>query len=154
VNCMIDPKWTCTGGTPTSPDVCNPICGNIRNGNEECDDGNTNNGDGCSSSCIIEPGFLCTSFLNFPSVCTAEICGDGKRSEGEGCDDSNTTQNLYSPALDKGCIGCVVKPFWNCGGGSATTPDVCVPICGDGNVVTPVEECDDGNQVAGDGCSI
>lgn len=25
----------------------------------ECDDGNTTNGDGCDSSCKIEPGFSC-----------------------------------------------------------------------------------------------
>ena len=29
-------------------------------GNEVCDDGNTVNGDGCSSNCMsIEPGWLC-----------------------------------------------------------------------------------------------
>lgn len=25
----------------------------------ECDDGNTVNGDGCSSTCTVEPGFKC-----------------------------------------------------------------------------------------------
>ncbi|MEO1233740.1 MAG: myxococcus cysteine-rich repeat containing protein, partial [Myxococcota bacterium] len=28
--------------------------------NESCDDGNTSNGDGCSESCRVEPGFTCT----------------------------------------------------------------------------------------------
>ncbi|MBU0975699.1 DUF4215 domain-containing protein, partial [Patescibacteria group bacterium] len=42
----------------------------------ECDDGNTTNGDGCSSVCLIE---------------TEEpYCGDGNIDQGEQCDDGNT----------------------------------------------------------------
>ena len=40
--------------------------GNIQN-NEECDDGNSISGDGCSSSCLVEAGYECTGA---PSVCT------------------------------------------------------------------------------------
>ncbi|KAF8453055.1 hypothetical protein BGX38DRAFT_1141855 [Terfezia claveryi] len=41
----------CKGGPPGD----NPVCGNgKKEGNEECDDGNTVNGDGCSSKCTIE----------------------------------------------------------------------------------------------------
>ena len=36
-----------------------PSCGNKRQIGEDCDDGNLNNGDGCSSSCTIESGFSC-----------------------------------------------------------------------------------------------
>jgi cysteine-rich repeat protein len=39
----------CGGGAP------NGTC----NGSEECDDGNATNGDGCSSTCLIETGFSC-----------------------------------------------------------------------------------------------
>jgi len=36
-----------------------PICGNNRiDAGEQCDDGNTNNGDGCSASCQIEQGTI------------------------------------------------------------------------------------------------
>ena len=35
---------------------------------EECDDGNTISGDGCSSQCIIEPGWTCD--YNVPNKCT------------------------------------------------------------------------------------
>jgi len=37
---------------------CTPICGGQQNfeGNEMCDDGNTLNDDGCSSTCQVEPG--------------------------------------------------------------------------------------------------
>ena len=37
-----------------------PLCGNgLIEGSEACDDRNTNNGDGCSSSCQIESGYVC-----------------------------------------------------------------------------------------------
>jgi cysteine-rich repeat protein len=41
----------------TSESYIPSVCGNgIREGSEQCDDGNTANGDGCSSSCVIETG--------------------------------------------------------------------------------------------------
>ena len=43
--------------------------------NEECDDGNSITGDGCSSDC------------KFEQVC---CCGDGTVNTGEDCDDGNT----------------------------------------------------------------
>lgn len=42
---------------------------------EECDDGNTTPGDGCSATCVIE---------------TQGVCGDGTQGIGEQCDDGNT----------------------------------------------------------------
>ncbi len=46
-----------------------PFCGDgIINGNDVCDDGNQNNGDGCSyPACQVESGWSCTS--TNPSVC-------------------------------------------------------------------------------------
>jgi uncharacterized repeat protein (TIGR01451 family) len=57
---------------------CAPSCGNsfVEVG-EQCDDGNTNNGDGCDASCQIE--------------IVDPICGNGVREAGEQCDDGNTT---------------------------------------------------------------
>jgi len=44
-----------------------PLAGNgVVEPPEECDDGNTANGDGCSSTATIEPGYACTGS---PSVC-------------------------------------------------------------------------------------
>jgi cysteine-rich repeat protein len=44
-----------------------PACGNgLMNGGEFCDDGNTNSGDGCSSSCKIERNYICRGS---PAVC-------------------------------------------------------------------------------------
>jgi cysteine-rich repeat protein len=65
-----------------------PICGdgNI-DGNEECDDGHAAaNGDGCSISCIVEPGWECPGT---PSVCVADRCGDRLAVDDEVCDDGN-----------------------------------------------------------------
>lgn len=48
---------------------------------EDCDDGNTANGDGCSAACRVEPGAFC---FGQPSVC--EVCGNGVRESREQCD--------------------------------------------------------------------
>ena len=40
---------------------------------EQCDDGNQQNGDGCSSTCMIEPGLLCNGA---PSMCVMPQPGD------------------------------------------------------------------------------
>lgn len=45
------------------------ICGNgIVEGSEDCDDGNHNDGDGCSHVCQTEPGWFCTK--ERPSICS------------------------------------------------------------------------------------
>lgn len=55
-------------------------CGNgFLEGAEECDDGNTTNGDDCSSICEIE--------FSLPVV---GVCGDGTLDSGEQCDDGNS----------------------------------------------------------------
>lgn len=43
---------------------------------QECDDGNTNSTDGCSSTCTVETGYYCTQPLGNqqPSLCTSR-CG-------------------------------------------------------------------------------
>jgi len=47
-------------GYYTKGKVCDEICGDGLNlGMHECDDGNTIDGDGCSSRCTIEDGFKC-----------------------------------------------------------------------------------------------
>lgn len=49
LNCLIDHGFSCIG---TNPSVCTSTCGDgLVASNEVCDDGNTNNGDGCSSTC-------------------------------------------------------------------------------------------------------
>ena len=74
---------TCTcdsgfSGNDCSETVPTPSqCGNgVIDSGESCDDGNTANGDGCSSTCQQE-------FFN-------NICGNGVGEPGEQCDDGNT----------------------------------------------------------------
>lgn len=52
---------------------CVPNCGDglVVHAFEECDDKNEITGDGCDSSCKIEPGFLCT--IEQPSKCTLNV---------------------------------------------------------------------------------
>jgi len=61
-------------------------------------------------------------------VCAAPACGDGKVEPGEECD---SPDDIASGA----CVECKTA------------------ICGDGVVYTGHEQCDDGNQLSGDGCS-
>ncbi len=90
--------------------VCKPSCGDGKvNGSEHCDDGNLADGDGCSSACLIEAGYLCTGYV--PSTC-AVTCGDAIVAPGEGCDDGNLTDG-------DGCSrACAVEPGYRC----ATSP--------------------------------
>jgi cysteine-rich repeat protein len=121
-NSTIDTAWL-PSGTPST---------------EECDDGNTADDDGCSSTCEVEPGYACSGA---PSMC-APVCGDGLTVGGEQCDDGNTAEG-------DGCSPtCTVEPGYSCMG----TPSACEAVCGDGLVVDG-EACDDGNLGDGDGCS-
>ena len=53
---------------------CDEICGDGKRYILACDDGNTINGDGCSSNCEIETGFFCTGGSSTsPDVCTRTI---------------------------------------------------------------------------------
>ncbi|MCX6714587.1 MAG: IPT/TIG domain-containing protein [Candidatus Uhrbacteria bacterium] len=144
------------------------VCGNssIENG-ESCDDGNTTDGDGCSSICLKEgtvaptcgngamntgeqcddgntiDGDGCSSKCLFEGATSIKsVCGDGvwdhtDKNGGEACDDGNTKNG-------DGCnSNCLLE------GGVAAYSSA---RCGDGSVGVG-ETCDDGNTVDGDGCS-
>ena len=119
-------------------DISDPICGNReQEDGEECDDGNTERNDGCSSACIIEDNWTC---FGSPSECEP-ICGDGVLLIEE-CDDAGTSSG-------DGCSWlCELEEGWICLG----SPSECEPICGDGIFVSG-EICDDQNLVNDDGCS-
>src|SRR5690606_25373655 len=64
---MCEPSLTegCTAQCQFAPDcsggICTSSCGDGLVLGEECDDGNTLDGDGCSSTCEEEPGYTCTN---------------------------------------------------------------------------------------------
>ena len=51
-----------------------------------------------------------------------------------------------------GCINCTISTCHSCVNGSVLINNVCLPLCGDGIVVTGLEACDDRNHINGDGC--
>jgi len=63
-----------------------PECGNeVEEKGEECDDGNTENGDGCSSECLIEEN----------ECCTDDDCEEDYYSE-EHCEEGNVYVDFYN----------------------------------------------------------
>lgn len=131
-------------------DKCIEICGDgVDLQFYPCDDGNTVDGDGCSSCCKVEFGYVCTGGTKTcPDKCY-DKCGDGYvvlRPDSKYCDDGDKFGG-------DGCSAtCQVETGFQCSGGSPTGPDVCTEICGDGLDMGFVE-CDDGNTKDGDGCS-
>ena len=60
-----------TGYHLDSTGDCNEICGDGLLIKYQCDDGNRRNGDGCSSNCLIEPGWTCVNSSS-GSKCTLQ----------------------------------------------------------------------------------
>lgn len=59
-----------------------PVCGNgVREACEQCDDGNIDSGDGCSSICMVEGTRQCGN----SEVEPGEECDDGNNLNGDGC---------------------------------------------------------------------
>lgn len=114
------------------------VCGDaVLQGSEECDDGNTAAGDGCSAACTWENGTDGGGGMD-------AVCGNGIKEDGEGCDDHNVSSG-------DGCsASCAVEPGWTC-----SVAGVCqAALCGD-HLVAGNEECDDDDATpaSGDGCS-
>lgn len=121
-----------------------PECGNgVLQAGEQCDDGNSGAGDGCSAACVVEPLWACA---DEPSVCTKRNCGNGVIEGDEACDAGERNGLFYGDGT--GCTAfCSFEP--NC---RVDGVDGCVSACGDGMRIAP-EQCDDGNASNGDGCS-
>ncbi|GAB4557813.1 MAG: hypothetical protein Tsb0020_02310 [Haliangiales bacterium] len=120
------------------------VCGDdAREGLEQCDDGNNEDGDGCTANCEIE----------------AE-CGNGVTEADEECDDGNTEPGDGCDAecqIENPCGDGITDPDEECDDGNTEPGDGCdaecqiETTCGDGNNEIG-EECDDGNTEPGDGC--
>jgi cysteine-rich repeat protein len=146
---------------------------------EECDDGNLQERDGCSSVCVIEYSVCGDGVLEWDeqcddgntvdgddcnASCLLELCGDGtvNNSGTEGCDDGNTVDGdgcSASCLLEVCGNGVVTSGTEECDDGNTVDGDGCAAdctyelVCGDGYVAPPNnEECDDGNNEGGDAC--
>ncbi len=166
-NSKIDPGEQCDDGNKAPADGCDPFCQRelsctkdadcpyafeCKNnfcvaacGNgllqsqfaEQCDDGNRTSGDGCSGSCKLENPNLCGN----TKIDQGEQCDDGNHAPGDGC--SAFCQLEYPCDTDADCFfGMYCKNHF------------CVLACGNA-VLEPKygEQCDDGNNTAGDGCA-
>ena len=185
----LNPGEACDDGPANKPEadgqggcseLCEllPMCGDgvVQAAWEECDDGNTDDTDGCTNSCKlgscgdgnVQPGVeecddgndddtdACTN------SCTLATCGDGVLQAGvEECDDANDDN---SDACLSACLlatcgdGVLQVGVEECDDANDDNSDACLSsctlaTCGDGVLRVGVEECDDGNLDPDDGCN-
>jgi cysteine-rich repeat protein len=98
--------------------TCVPaVCGNnVVEPGEECDDGNTNNGDGCSSTCAVEA--LCNTTCTQNS---SETCVQGSDTVNGGC---NTTPAMYEAITLTSGSAVVCGNLWAAPVGTTNTRDL------------------------------
>jgi cysteine-rich repeat protein len=124
-----------------------PACGNgSLESPEQCDDGNTASGDGCSASCQVERVPACGDAI----LDAGEQCDDGNLTSGDGCR-ANCTRELCGDAIRDASEQCDDGNTANGDGCSASCRVERVPACGDA-ILDAGEQCDDGNLTSGDGC--
>lgn len=128
---------------PPNTNICDANCqviippkcgdGELDEG-EECDDGNNENGDGCSSICIIEV--------------IEPVCGNGIIEENEECDDGNNedgdgcspvcTHEKEAPA---NCGDGILDEGEECDDGNSVNGDGCSSVCTEEPIIkAPTEE--------------
>jgi len=178
--CTFEPA---SAGSPVGSVCGNHRCGNgIRDGFEECDDGNADETDDCTSICVRPLGWLCEGcelgvcgngvselYADGCGSRQLELCDDGNTADGDGCDSHCQRDPTYVCPIDgEPCRvpacgdGYVDSGFFRdgriraeeCDDALDSDCEACVRVwpCGNG-WVEGSEQCDDHNQVAGDGCS-
>jgi cysteine-rich repeat protein len=116
--------------------------GEVQSEFEQCEDGNSVNGDGCDNNC------------------TNTACGNGILTGSEECDDGNAFDwdDCTNECNEAFCgDGSVRGEIEQCDDGNSSNADACTnacdsAACGDGYVRSGVEACDDDNTTSGDGC--
>jgi cysteine-rich repeat protein len=106
--------WALFGGSGT-------VCGNGEvEGSEECDDGNTDSGDGCSSICTNEVEPMCGNGITEGS----EECDDGNTDSGDGCSDI-----CLEETPDPVCGNSIPEAPEECDDGNTASGDGCSATC-------------------------
>ncbi|MCC6621559.1 MAG: DUF4215 domain-containing protein [Deltaproteobacteria bacterium] len=128
-------EWTCFPGLYGDGYACDCGCGidDPDCGDTPVDRASCNNNFCAAGSVPLEGA---------PAFCAPNECGDGFVTKGEICDDGD------GPGCDETCQ--IVSDGYRCSGLGAGCS---MPECGDRIVDRHLgESCDDGNEVAGDGC--
>ncbi|MGY4884083.1 MAG: hypothetical protein ACP5NZ_00710 [Nanobdellota archaeon] len=119
-----------TGCNTVNDNNCASRCGNgYKETGEECDDGDINSGDGCSSGCTVELNWQCNTAN--PSVCTEVDCEDQCSPNEREC----TSSTQYRSCV----IGSDSCYRW----GTASNCPTSAPSCNTntGQCYTPSNEC-------------
>jgi cysteine-rich repeat protein len=131
VGVTTDPDSTTTTGTDTTDtttttgDPPPPNCGDGQLDpldGEQCDDGNTDDGDGCDSYCEVEVGAACGDGNLEPGA--AEECDDGNTDDGDGC-----SANCQLELVGQTCGDAAFDPLEVCDDGNVVNGDTCNPTC-------------------------
>ncbi|MBM4353687.1 MAG: hypothetical protein FJ109_07795 [Deltaproteobacteria bacterium] len=158
--CVGSASPDCDDGNPCTTDWCDPVAGcKHANNTVPCDDGNL-----CTAGDICQDG-KCKSGgplgCNDGNVCTDDSCNPASgcvyANNAAQCNDGSACTSGDICAGGK-CGGVTVT----CNDGKPCTTDTCepatgcvytpiVPCCGNG-IKEAGEQCDDGNNVGGDGC--
>ncbi len=151
-----------------------PVCGDgkVNQASEQCDDGNSEDTDGCIACKTAKCG---DGFVNFFGgeecddanaldtdgciACQNAECGDGFTEAGvEECDDANFSNSDACAECKNATCGDdhVQTGVEECEDGNTDNTDWCVSCmyaeCGDGGVYDGIEQCDDGNASSTDAC--
>ena len=156
----IDEDGVCQKLQPLEPEPTpepEPYCGDgTLDESEECDDGNTEDGDGCSASCLLEEVIppvtecepeaqqICSTDLLGICAAGTQIC-DAEGFWGECLQDEQSTEEVCDDELDNDCDG-----ITDCDDEDCLANEVCQiiepePYCGDG-IKDELEQCDQGEN--------
>ncbi|NOY90134.1 MAG: DUF4215 domain-containing protein [Deltaproteobacteria bacterium] len=124
-----------------------PVCGDSRlDPGEQCDDGNTTDGDGCSGACRRE------AYCGDGTLDPGELCDDGNHRSGDGCRSDCASDESCGNGVRDIVVG------EQCDDGNMLDGDGCsadclsLESCGNG-MLDPGEQCDDANSDRWDGCA-
>ncbi len=134
-SCLIETGFSCSGNNNLLTCIPHPICGDsLLVSGEECDDGDSINGNGCSSQCRIEANSFCPS-KKVAGPCYQSQCGDGYISLAETCDDGNAVSgdgcsNSCQPEIYYSCLlantSCILPIFVDpTHGATSSDPSIC-----------------------------